>query len=94
MAAAAKTNPLMAENSLPSSAVDQFELSLSELENLIGKMESGGLSLNESVHSFERGIELYEHCKQALDQAQLKVELLLKGASEIGARTPFDSREP
>jgi exonuclease VII small subunit len=46
------------------------------------------------VHSFERGIALYENCKLALDQAQLKVELLLKGASEINARVPFDVREP
>jgi exodeoxyribonuclease VII small subunit len=70
--------------------LDQFESSLSELETLIGKMEQGGLSLDESVNSFERGMALYESCKASLDQAQLKVELLLKGASEIGAKVPFD----
>jgi exodeoxyribonuclease VII small subunit len=74
--------------------VDQFESSLSELETLIGKMEHGGLTLDDSVHSFERGMALYETCKASLDQAQLKVELLLKGASEIGARVPFDLRDP
>ena len=73
--------------------VDQFESSLTELETLIGKMEHGGLSLDESVHNFERGLALYEICKASLDQAQLKVELLLKGASEIGARVPFDMRD-
>ncbi len=73
--------------------VDQFESSLTELETLIGKMEHGGLSLDESVHNFERGLALYETCKASLDQAQLKVELLLKGASEIGARVPFDMRD-
>ena len=74
-------------------SVDQFESSLTELETLIGKMEHGGLSLDESVHSFERGMALYETCKASLDQAQLKVELLLKGASELGARVPFDLRD-
>jgi len=74
-------------------SVDQFESSLTELEALIGKMEHGGLSLDQSVHSFERGLALYETCKASLDQAQLKVELLLKGASEIGARVPFDLRD-
>lgn len=74
-------------------SVDQFESSLTELETLIAKMEHGGLSLDESVHSFERGVALYETCKAALDQAQLKVELLLKGASEIAARVPFDLRD-
>lgn len=73
--------------------LDQFESSLTELETLIGKMEHGGLSLDESVHSFERGLALYESCKASLDQAQLKVELLLKGASEIGARVPFELRD-
>lgn len=73
--------------------LDQFESSLTELETLIGKMEHGGLSLDESVHSFERGLALYETCKASLDQAQLKVELLLKGASEIGARVPFELRD-
>jgi exodeoxyribonuclease VII small subunit len=73
-------------------AVDQFEASLSELETLIGQMESGSLSLDDSVKGFERGMALYESCKQALDQAQLKVELLLKGASEMSAHTrvPFN----
>ena len=75
------------------SRIDQFESSLTELETLIGKMEHGGLSLDQSVHSFERGLALYESCKASLDQAQLKVELLLKGASEIGARVPFDLRD-
>jgi exodeoxyribonuclease VII small subunit len=75
------------------SGVDTFETSLTELESLIGKMEHGGLSLDESVHSFERGMALYETCKTSLEQAQLKVELLLKGASEIGARVPFELRD-
>jgi exodeoxyribonuclease VII small subunit len=81
----------------PSSApqADQFEASLSELESLIGRMEQGGMSLDDSVKSFERGMALYESCKVQLDQAQLKVDLLLKGAAESGSRsahtrTPFE----
>ena len=79
--------------SAKAAGIDQFESSLTELEALIGKMEHGGLSLDESVHSFERGMALYETCKASLDQAQLKVELLLKGAGEIGARVPFELRD-
>jgi exodeoxyribonuclease VII small subunit len=78
----------------PNARVDQFENSLTELESLIGKMEQGDLSLDETVHNFERGMSLYDNCKAALDQAQLKVELLLKGAAEIQARTPFDPQTP
>jgi exodeoxyribonuclease VII small subunit len=74
--------------------VEQFEASLSELETLIGKMEQGDLSLDDTVKGFERGMALYDTCKSALDQASLKVELLLKGAAEIGAKTRFDSQMP
>jgi exodeoxyribonuclease VII small subunit len=92
MAQAAKSRSSKDEGPQPNT-VDQFETSLSELEALIGQMESGSMSLDDSVKGFERGMELYERCKSALDQAQLKVELLLKGASEIGARVPFDRRD-
>lgn len=57
-------------------AVD-FEHSLDELEQLVGRMEGGELSLDESLASFERGIGLFRHCQQSLQQAELRVKLLL-----------------
>ena len=54
-----------------------FEHSLDELEQLVAKMEGGQQSLDESLSAFERGIGLYRHCQQALDQAELRVRLLL-----------------
>lgn len=58
-------------------SVSDFEHSLDELEQLVACMEGGELSLDESLSAFERGIALYRHCQQALDQAQLRVRLLL-----------------
>ncbi|HEV2622710.1 MAG TPA: exodeoxyribonuclease VII small subunit [Frateuria sp.] len=58
-------------------SVADFEHSLDELEQLVARMEGGELSLDESLASFERGIGLYRHCQQALDQAELRVRLLL-----------------
>ncbi|PWK92036.1 exodeoxyribonuclease VII small subunit [Fulvimonas soli] len=60
----------------PASVAD-FEHSLDELEQLVARMEGGELSLDESLAAFERGIGLYRHCQQALDQAELRVRLLL-----------------
>ena len=60
----------------PASAVD-FEHSLDELEQLVTRMEGGELSLDESLASFERGIGLFRHCQQSLQQAELRVRLLL-----------------
>ncbi|HZX70099.1 MAG TPA: exodeoxyribonuclease VII small subunit [Rhodanobacter sp.] len=69
----AKTAPAPAA---PAPAAD-FEHSLDELEQLVAKMEGGDLSLDESLASFERGIGLFRHCQQSLQQAELRVRLLL-----------------
>ena len=53
-----------------------FEKALSELENLVSKLESGELSLDQSLEYFKRGVELTRHCQSVLDQAQQTVELL------------------
>lgn len=58
-------------------SVADFEHSLDELEQLVARMEGGEMSLDESLSAFERGIGLYRHCQQALDQAELRVRLLL-----------------
>lgn len=58
-------------------AIAQFEQSLDELEQLVAKMESGELTLDESLRSFERGIALFRSCRTALEQAELRVKLLL-----------------
>tara|TARA_B100000676_G_C17460005_1_gene523304 strand:+ start:250 stop:498 length:249 start_codon:yes stop_codon:yes gene_type:complete len=54
-----------------------FEAALSELESLVEKMESGELSLEESLKSFEKGIVLTRLCQKALSEAEQKVEILM-----------------
>lgn len=71
-------------------SVADFEHSLDELEQLVARMEGGELSLDESLASFERGIGLYRHCQQALDQAELRVRLLLDPDAPDDAE-PFES---
>jgi exodeoxyribonuclease VII small subunit len=58
------------------SAVADFEASLDALEQLVGKMEAGGMSLEESLAAYERGVGLYRKCQSALEQAELRVRLL------------------
>ncbi|MFA6228712.1 MAG: exodeoxyribonuclease VII small subunit [Rhodanobacter sp.] len=69
-------------------AVD-FEHSLDELEQLVARMEGGELSLDESLASFERGIGLFRHCQQSLQQAELRVQLLLDPEAPDSAE-PFE----
>ena len=53
-----------------------FEKALSELESLVAKLESGELSLDQSLDCYKRGVELTRHCQSILDEAQKTVELL------------------
>jgi exodeoxyribonuclease VII small subunit len=62
------------------------ETALGELETLINAMESGDLSLEDSLKAFEQGIRLTRECQEALTQAEQKVQMLL---SEKGDTAPF-----
>jgi len=59
-----------------SDRIVNFEKSLDELEKLVGKMEQGEQSLDDSLKSYERGVALYRNCQSALEQAELRVKLL------------------
>ncbi len=73
----AKTTPKTPSTPADTAPAADFEHSLDELEQLVAKMEGGELSLDESLASFERGIGLFRHCQQSLQQAELRVRLLL-----------------
>ena len=53
-----------------------FEQAFAELEEIVRKLETGGLALEESLALFERGQALAAHCGTQLDQAELKVQQL------------------
>ena len=66
-----------------------FEDALAELEGLVTQMESGDLSLDESLKAFERGVALTRHCTSALKEAELKVQTL----TDDGKLEDYDSDE-
>jgi exodeoxyribonuclease VII small subunit len=59
-----------------------FEESLSELEQLIERMEQGNLPLEESLQLFERGVQLTRSCQKSLKEAEQKVSILLEENGE------------
>jgi len=73
--------------------VAEFERSLDELEQLVAKLEHGDLSLDDSLKAFERGVALYRNCQTALDQAELKVKLLLD-PDDPASGVPFEPDAP
>ena len=56
----------------------QFEEAFKRLEAIVENLESGDLSLEESMKLFEEGIGLTEACKSRLEDAEKKIQLLLK----------------
>ena len=84
---ARKTTP--AQDSSP---VVDFEQSMQSLEDLVARMETGEMTLEESLAAYERGVGLYRHCQTALEQAELRVRLLSDPANPDDAR-PFDASE-
>lgn len=67
-----------------------FEAALSELEALVGKMEDGSLSLEDSLAAFERGVKLSRVCQAALRAAELRVKALTEDGEEIDMSLPAD----
>ncbi|MGQ0658717.1 MAG: exodeoxyribonuclease VII small subunit [Chromatiales bacterium] len=74
-------------------AVD-FETSLQELEALVERMESGKLSLEQSLKDFERGVTLTRTCQKALAEAEQRVKVLLEreGQAELQPFTPQENK--
>ena len=56
----------------------KFEEALAELESVVEKLESGELSLDESLKSFEQGVRLVKFCNEKLGEVEKKIELLVK----------------
>lgn len=60
-----------------------FEQALAELEKLVGQLEGGKLSLEDSLAAFERGVKLTRDCQSALRSAELRIKALTQDGEEI-----------
>jgi len=82
-------NPTPAKKPEPGKKPD-FEHSLARLEEIVRKLESANLSLDDAMKLFEEGVQLSRECQKHLEQAEGKVELLLKKAGGEVAAVPFE----
>lgn len=73
-------------------AKEKFEEALGRLEDIVKKMEAGEMSLEESLKAFEEGIKLARLCSRKLDEAERRVEILLKQEEELVIK-PFKVEE-
>ncbi|HJT21428.1 MAG TPA: exodeoxyribonuclease VII small subunit [Nitrospira sp.] len=56
----------------------KFEQAMARLEAIVGELEKGDLPLDESLKIFEEGVRLSKNCLKILDEAERKVEVLIK----------------
>ncbi|HSB74370.1 MAG TPA: exodeoxyribonuclease VII small subunit [Terriglobales bacterium] len=68
----------------------KFEECLQRLEKIVGELEKGEISLEKSLALFEEGMQLSNACRKELEQAEGKVEILLKQNGKVQAE-PFES---
>jgi len=64
-----------------------FEQSLKELEQVVADLEKGDLTLNKAIENFEKGIELSKVCGKKLDEAEKKINILVKKEDKIEEET-------
>lgn len=67
-----------------------FENSLARLETIVKELEKGELSLEEALQLFEEGIKISRFCSVRLDEAERKVEILLKNEKGKLVEEPFE----
>ena len=74
------------------SSPPSFEASLEELERIVKELEKGELPLEQSLALFETGMRLSAECKRQLEEAETRVEMLMRKGSEM-VPVPFDTEK-
>jgi len=70
-----------------------FEKALDQLEHIVRDMESGSLTLEQSLKKFEEGMKLSKYCTQKLDETEKKISLLMTRTDGSVVEKPFDQKE-
>jgi|AntRauTorcE11898_2_1112593.scaffolds.fasta_scaffold19616_2 exodeoxyribonuclease VII small subunit len=67
-----------------------FEKAIEELEEIVNKLEEGGLSLEDSLDKFSRGIKLIKYCNEKLNETEEKIEVLIKEDDQLQRIVNFE----
>lgn len=77
------------KNNAPTS----FEAQLATLERIVRELEHGDLPLEQSLDLFEQGVRLSRECQERLNEAERRIEVLLRGGDGATIAAPFKSEE-
>lgn len=71
----------------------KFEKAMERLEAIVHSLESGDLSLDESLKVFEEGMDLVQFCTMKLDEAEQRVSILMKESTGKLVQQPFETEQ-
>ena len=74
-------------------APTSFEAQLATLERIVRELERGDLPLEQSLDLFEQGVRLSRECQERLNEAERRIEVLLRGGDGATIAVPFKSDE-
>ncbi len=74
-------------------AKERFEEAIKRLEEIVQTMERGDLPLEDALKAFEEGIKLVRFCTKKLEEAERKVEMLIKGEGGELTVAPFEEEK-
>ena len=83
----------MPENDPGDKPVETFESCLDELEKVVRELEGGDLPLERSLELFERGMSLSDACRKQLEEAETRVDMLIRREGKMTAE-PFRPDKP
>lgn len=62
---------------------ENFETKIESLEKIVGELEKGDLSLEDSVNKFEEGMRISKECSKLLEDAEKRISIILEKDGEI-----------
>jgi exodeoxyribonuclease VII small subunit len=74
----------------PGEATEPYDAVVARLERVVGELESGQLSLERSIETFAEGVKLAREATRKLDEAERRIEMLVRNADGAEEAIPFD----
>jgi exodeoxyribonuclease VII small subunit len=71
-------------------AAEAYDAVVARLERVVGELESGSLSLEASIEKFAEGVKLAQEATRKLDEAERRIEMLVRNADGSQEEAPFD----
>ena len=78
------------DDDLPPLEQLSFEAALSELEDIVSRLEQGEVDLEDSIALYERGTALKQHCEKKLKGAEARLEKIVLGADDAKGTEPME----